>query len=72
MEEMTLKQYIESLPDLKKDMIKRIAAETMSSEVSVYRWINGDTTPHPLKQSIISRLVNIPVEILFPESRDNK
>lgn len=63
---MVLKDYISSLPNTREEVIKKIAEECCSHPSSVYRWIHGTITPPMLKQKIISKLLNIPVEELFP------
>lgn len=67
---MTLKDYMDSLPDVKQQTINRIAKETVSHKVTVYRWINGETTPPKNKREIISRIVGCKEEELFPEEKN--
>lgn len=46
--------------------IHEVMDACMVSEVVVYNWIAGRTTPDALKRKTISGLLNIPVEELFP------
>lgn len=66
---MVLKDYINSLPNVKNDTIKKLAEITCSSIVSVYRWINGECEPSPLKKKIIAEYLGMSVDELF-EKKD--
>jgi hypothetical protein len=63
---MTFKDYLDSLPNMRVEQIRRIEEATCSSSVTIYRWLNGSVTPPPLKQRIISEITGIPVKELFP------
>lgn len=63
---MVFRDYIKNLPNQQFDTIKKLAELTSSSVVSVYRWMNGNTTPHPLKQKVIAEYLGMSVEELFP------
>ena len=69
------KKKTKSLVDLIKDMptrekiVAELAEATKSHPSSVYRWLNGDTTPSPIKQDIIADKLGIPVKKLFPKSK---
>lgn len=68
MTEMTFSDYINSLPNQRQDTIKKIAEITCSSRNVVYRWLNGSIEPPLVKKKIISEVLRIPVEVLFPET----
>lgn len=51
----------------KRAMIKKIAEATCKSELAVYAWIRGDQTPDALTKKVISGVLNIPVDELFPD-----
>lgn len=63
---MVFRDYIKSLPNQQFDTIKKIAELTSSSVQSVYRWMNGDIIPHPLKQKAIAEYLGMSVGELFP------
>lgn len=58
--------YMKSLQTREK-VVKEIAKATSSSVTSVYRWINGQVVPPPLKQQIIADYFKVPVESIFPD-----
>lgn len=63
---MVFRDYIKGLPNQQFYTIKKIAELTSSSVTSVYRWMNGDAVPHPLKQKVIAEYIGKSVEELFP------
>lgn len=63
---MTLKSYFDSLPDLKKELIEKLSIATDSSVSTVYRWLSGEIDPPMVKKRIISAIVDIPLDELFP------
>lgn len=65
---MVFSEYIKSLPNQRQDMIEQLARETQTSKSVVYRWMSGQITPPPVKQTIISNILGIPVEELFPKN----
>lgn len=66
-QKMTLKDYFDQIEARKKNLIKRISDETMTSTSTVYRWISGEIVPPPIKQRIISEIIGLPESELFPE-----
>lgn len=62
---MALKDYIKTN---NKDVVEHLARLTFSHKSSVYRWLNGEVTPPPIKQEIISKFLKRPVEELFPQN----
>lgn len=65
---MVFSEYIKSLPNQRQDMIEQLARETQTSKSVVYRWMSGQITPPPVKQTIISNILGIPTEELFPKN----
>jgi DNA-binding XRE family transcriptional regulator len=64
---MTLKDYYEKVPrGQKKKFRKEVAKVCFVTELNVYKWINGEYRPDELKKRALSKLVEIPVEELFP------
>ena len=63
---MAFKDYIDSLPDVRKETINKIAELTCSSKMSVYRWMSGDIEPPLLKKKVIAEYIGKTVEELFP------
>lgn len=64
---MVFGEYMNSLPNVKLDTIKKIAELTCSSTVSVYRWMSGDIEPPLLKKKIIADYIGKSVDELFPK-----
>ena len=50
----------------KDAFIKRMIEITMKSEAAVRGWLYGAFIPDALTKSVISKELDIPVEILFP------
>lgn len=67
---MVFKDYIDSLPDVRKEAINKIAELTCSSKMSVYRWLSGDIEPPLLKKKIIAEYIGKTVEELFPNTNN--
>lgn len=66
---MDFVQYVNSLPDLKVEEIKKIAEVTSSSTASVYRWLNGSVEIPTIKKKAIADYYNKSIEELFPPSK---
>lgn len=60
-----LYKTIENKPP-KLAFVERIAEITMKSESTVRGWLAGNVCPDALNQSIISKELGIPSEVLFP------
>lgn len=66
--QMALKDYIIQLSKEEyKALFNLLQEETMSSRISVYRWFSGKCVPSPIKQKIISKIIGIPADELFPD-----
>lgn len=62
---MALKDY--NKPN-NKELVEKLASITFSHKSSVYRWLNGEVTPPPIKQEIIAKYLKQSVEELFPQN----
>jgi hypothetical protein len=63
---MVFSDYMNSLPNLKVEEIKKIAELTSSSEISVYKWIAKTIDPPLVKKKIIANYLGKSVDELFP------
>ncbi len=63
---MVFTDYMKNLPNQQQETIKKLAEITVSTPASVYRWINGQSKPAPIKQKIIAEYLGIEVKELFP------
>lgn len=52
----------------REKVVADLSEITMSSTSTVYRWINGQVIPPPLKQRLIADYFGKTVEELFPKS----
>lgn len=64
---MVFRDYMNSLPNLKLEEIKKIAEITCSSTVTVYRWISGEVDPPMIKKKAIADYIGKTIEELFPK-----
>lgn len=55
------------LPTPRKEFMAKIADLTKRSEFTVRMWCTGRQTPDALAQSVISKELGVPEEVLFPE-----
>jgi hypothetical protein len=70
--EMALKEYYKKLSDMptpQQELRDRLSRECLVSEKTVYSWLSGKATPHKGKQAIISEIIGIPIEQLFPTKK---
>lgn len=65
---MAFPDLIKNMPNQREETIKKLAELTSSSQVSVYRWINGQVIPPLVKQKIIAGYLQKTVEELFPQT----
>jgi transcriptional regulator with XRE-family HTH domain len=71
---MVFSEYLNSLsPKVgmseRRAKVKEIAEATCKSETAVYAWANGEREPDMLTKKVISGLLNIPVDELFPQAK---
>ena len=71
MEKLTLKSYIDALPNERISrrviFIKELAAVCNVNVTTVWRWINGKSKPNDSTKEIISKYTHIPSNQLFNE-----
>lgn len=67
---MVFSEYMNSLPNMKVEEIKKIAGLTSSTEITVYRWIAGTIDPPLVKKKIIAEYLSKPLEELFPNTNN--
>ena len=68
---MNFQDYYESLknqPTPAAEFVKKIADLCGKSEATVRKWLAGEVRPDPIFMKKISDYLNIPVDVLFPES----
>lgn len=53
----------------KTKFVNRIAEITHKKDITVRMWIMGRQTPDELTQSVISKELGIPAEVLFPKNK---
>lgn len=70
---MVFSDYMKSLStekiSEKRAMVKKLAEATCKTELAVYAWIRGDQEPDTLTKKVISGVLNVPVEELFPAKK---
>lgn len=65
MEKMTFKEICAEKCRAKDDFIKLLQDATGVSLATVYRWVNGFSSPHPRDRNAIAKALNSSVEVLF-------
>lgn len=72
MSKLAFSDYMNSLStekiSEKRVVIRKIAKATCKDEGTVYAWIRGDQKPDALSKKVISGVLNIPIEDLFPNA----
>lgn len=63
---MVFSEYMNNLPNMKVEEIKKIAELTSSTVITVYRWIAGTIDPPLVKKKIIAEYLGKSIEELFP------
>lgn len=59
MGKITLKGYYESLGNPQKELRETIASKCGVTMATVYRWLNGETTPNKLQREMIAEIMNL-------------
>lgn len=65
MEKMTFKEICAEKCRAKDDFIKLLQEATGVSLATVYRWVNGFSSPHPRDRNAIAKALNSSVDVLF-------
>lgn len=63
---MDFKEFVISLPNQRSETIAALARVCRVSPSTVYRWLNGDFFPDPLKRKVIADYLDIPEKVLWP------
>ena len=69
---MPLSEKLNSIIKTRQQVVIELSELTVTSENSVYRWLNGTLTPSPIKQKIIADYFSTTVEELFPGKKKSK
>ena len=64
---MNFKEYVNSLPNQRIELISELATLCRVNESTVYRWLRGNFVPDALKRKVISDYLNIPEHELWPD-----
>lgn len=68
---MTFNEYMNTLPNLKKETIEKLSKACCVTTTTVYRWISGEITPDALKRKTIAECLSINEDELFPKLKNN-
>lgn len=63
---MEFKEYVNSLPNQRNEVISQLMLRCMVSRITVYRWLRGDFIPDALKRKVIADYLQIPEKELWP------
>lgn len=63
---MEFKDYVNSLPNERETTILELAKTCRVSRQTVYRWLQGEFLPDPLKRRVIAEYLGKEEKELFP------
>lgn len=63
---MEFKDYVNSLPNQRTDVISQLSILCRVSSTTVYRWLHGDFIPDALKRKVIADYLQMPEKELWP------
>ncbi|WP_278584486.1 helix-turn-helix transcriptional regulator [Prevotella nigrescens] len=63
---MEFKDYVKSLPNERETTILELAKLCRVSRQTVYRWLQGEFLPDPLKRRVIAEYLGKEEKELFP------
>ena len=63
---MEFKDYVNSLPNERETTILELAKLCRVSRQTVYRWLQGEFLPDPLKRRVIAEYLGKEEKALFP------
>lgn len=63
---MEFKEYVNSLPNQRNEVIAQLAIRCRVTSVTVYRWLRGDFIPNALKRKVIAEYLQISEKELWP------
>lgn len=65
---MNFLEYISNLRNERNETIAEIETATRSSHSTVYQWLTGRKNVPPLKRKVISDMLGLPEDELFPNT----
>ena len=65
---MEFKDYVNSLPNERETTILELAKLCRVSRQTVYRWLQGEFLPDPLKRRVIAEYLGKEEKELFPNA----
>lgn len=68
---ITFTGYAESLTNERIEFVKQLAALTTSTEVTVYRWMSGESVPTKMKREAIAKFLGKTTAELWPSKSDD-
>ncbi|WP_028897806.1 helix-turn-helix transcriptional regulator [Prevotella sp. HUN102] len=63
---MEFKEYVNSLPNQRDELMENLATLCRVSKITVYRWFRGDFLPDALKRKVIADYLQISEKELWP------
>lgn len=63
---MEFKEYVNSLPNQRNEVMADLAIRCRVSNVTVYRWLRGDFIPDALKRKVIADYLGKSEKELWP------
>ena len=63
---MEFKEFVNSLPNQRNEVISQLAILCRVSSTTVYRWLRGDFIPDPLKRKVIADYLQKSERELWP------
>lgn len=63
---MEFKEYVNSLPNQRNEVIAQLVIRCRVTSVTVYRWLRGDFIPDALKRKVIAEYLQISEKELWP------
>ena len=63
---MEFKEYVNSLPNQRNEVIAQLTIRCRVTSVTVYRWLRGDFIPDALKRKVIAEYLQISEKELWP------
>lgn len=63
---MEFKEYVNSLPNQRNEVISQLMLLCRVSRITVYRWLRGDFIPDALKRKVIADYLQMSERELWP------
>lgn len=68
---ITFTGYAEGLTNERIEFVKQLADLTTSTEVTVYRWMSGESVPTKKKREVIAKYLGKTTAELWPSTTDD-